>query len=121
MSSRSDKDQVKTDKVQVQIQEVTRNEDNTFEIIDDPKETLSTRSLKSSEYMSKYEKARILGLRAMQISLNSQAMVPTNGETDPLRIALMELRARKLSMIIRRHLPDNTYEDWAVNDLIMPD
>ena len=42
------------------------------------------------------------------------------GETDPLQIAL-EARARKIPITIRRFLPDGSYEDWNVDELIIPD
>ncbi len=28
-------------------------------------------------------------------------------------------RARKIPMIIRRYLPDGSYEDWGIDELIM--
>ena len=69
--------------------------------------------------MTKYEQARILGLRALQISQGCKILVPIKDETDPLRIARLELRAHVIPMIIRRTLPDSTYEDVHVNDLIV--
>ncbi len=70
--------------------------------------------------MTKYEKARILGLRSLQLGMNSKPLVDTNGETDSLRIALMELRAGKLSMKIRRYYPNGSHKDVSVKDLIIP-
>jgi DNA-directed RNA polymerase I, II, and III subunit RPABC2 len=67
--------------------------------------------------LTKYERARILGTRALQISMNAPVNVPLEGETDPLTIALKELRQRKIPIIVRRILPDNTYEDWAIVEL----
>ena len=29
-------------------------------------------------------------------------------------------RAKKIPLIIRRYLPDKSYEDWAVDELIIP-
>eukprot|EP00126_Sphaerothecum_destruens_P003447 Sdes_comp17196_c0_seq1m6371 len=72
----------------------------------------------TTKYMTKYERARVLGTRALQISMNAPVMVELEGETDPLQIALKELRERKIPIIIRRYLPDGSYEDWAVNELI---
>jgi len=63
------------------------------------------------------KKARILGTRALQISMGAPVMVEIQGETDPLEIAAKELREKKIPMIIRRFLPDGTYEDWKVKDL----
>ncbi|XVF53662.1 hypothetical protein PTKIN_Ptkin05aG0116800 [Pterospermum kingtungense] len=61
---------------------------------------------KTSKYMTKYERARILGTRALQISMNAPVMVELEGETDPLEIAMKELRERKIPFTIRRYLPD---------------
>lgn len=44
-------------------------------------------------------------------------MVELEGETDPLQIAMKELKARKIPIIIRRYLPDNSYEDWGIDEL----
>ncbi|KAJ3098168.1 DNA-directed RNA polymerases I II and III subunit RPABC2 [Phlyctochytrium planicorne] len=84
--------------------------------IEIPKEKRMT-----TPYMTKYEKARVLGTRALQISMNAPVMVDLNGESDPLQIALKELRERKIPLIIRRYLPDGSYEDWAVDELTPPE
>ncbi|KAG8862747.1 DNA-directed RNA polymerases I II and III subunit RPABC2 [Tulasnella sp. 330] len=72
----------------------------------------------TTPYMTKYERARILGTRALQISMNAPILVPLEGETDPLEIAIKELSQRKIPLIIRRYLPDGSYEDWKVSELI---
>ncbi|KAL8148242.1 DNA-directed RNA polymerases II, IV and V subunit 6A-like [Apium graveolens] len=79
------------------------------------------RPRKTSKYMTKYERARILGTRALQISMNAPVMVELEGETDPLEIAMKELRSRKIPFTIRRYLPDGSYEDWGVDELIVED
>lgn len=73
----------------------------------------------TTRYMTKYERARVLGTRALQISMNAPVMVDIDGETDPLKIAMKELRERKIPMIIRRYLPDDSYEDWNIDELII--
>lgn len=73
----------------------------------------------TTRYLTKYERARILGLRALQISMNAPIMVDLSGETDPLDIARKELREKKIPMLIRRYLPDNSYEDWSVEELLI--
>jgi len=72
---------------------------------------------KTTRYMTKYERARVLGARALQISMNAPIMVELEGETDPLQIAMKELRERKIPLIIRRYLPDESYEDWSIDEL----
>ncbi|ELA46661.1 hypothetical protein VCUG_01887 [Vavraia culicis subsp. floridensis] len=75
----------------------------------------------TSSLMTKYEKTRIIGMRAMQLSMNAPPLVEIEGETDALRIAEKEFYARKIPFIVRRRLPDNTYEDWSINELVYPD
>jgi DNA-directed RNA polymerase I, II, and III subunit RPABC2 len=72
----------------------------------------------TTKYMTKYEKTRILGLRATQISNGAKVNIDTNGETDPLRIALMEFNQHKIPFLIRRTLPSGKHEDVNINDLI---
>ena len=72
----------------------------------------------TTRYMTKYEKARILGTRALQLSMNAPPMVEVRDETDPLKIAQMELKEAKIPIIVRRYLPDGSYEDWPASELI---
>ena len=60
----------------------------------------------TTPFMTKYERARILGTRALQISMNAPVLVDLEGETDPLQIAIKELREKKIPLIVRRYLPD---------------
>ncbi|KAF9616888.1 hypothetical protein IFM89_032850 [Coptis chinensis] len=112
------------------VEEDVENNNNNNEDIPDPllgddeeKEEQKTvqKDRKTSKYMTKYERARILGTRALQISMNAPVMVELEGETDPLEIAMKELRERKIPFTIRRYLPDGSYEDWGVDELIVED
>ncbi|KAM0514089.1 hypothetical protein ACHAPE_007179 [Trichoderma viride] len=60
----------------------------------------------TTPYMTKYERARILGTRALQISMNAPVLVDLEGETDPLQIAIKEMREKKIPLIVRRYMPD---------------
>lgn len=71
--------------------------------------------------MTKYERARILGTRALQIAMGAPVMVELEGETDPLEIARKELKDHKIPIIIRRYLPDGSFEDWGVDELHITD
>jgi DNA-directed RNA polymerase I, II, and III subunit RPABC2 len=75
----------------------------------------------TTKYMTKYERARVLGTRALQIAMCAPIMVELEGETDPLQIAMKELKQRKIPIIIRRYLPDNSYEDWGIDELVISD
>ncbi|XP_055844512.1 DNA-directed RNA polymerases I, II, and III subunit RPABC2 [Episyrphus balteatus] len=75
----------------------------------------------TTKYMTKYERARVLGTRALQIAMCAPIMVELDGETDPLQIAMKELKQKKIPIIIRRYLPDHSYEDWSIDELIIVD
>ena len=68
-----------------------------------------------------YERARVLGTRALQIAMCAPVMVKLEGETDPLQIAMKELKQRKIPIIVRRYLPDGSFEDWGIDELIIHD
>ncbi|KAM1060862.1 hypothetical protein ACFX2B_025195 [Malus domestica] len=92
-----------------------------IEVDEKEEEAPVERPRRTSKFMTKYERARILGTRAVQISMNAPVMVELQGETDPLEIAMKELRERKVPFTIRRYLPDGSYEDWGVDELIVED
>ena len=75
----------------------------------------------TTPFMTKYERARVLGTRALQIAMCAPVMVELEGETDPLQIAMKELKQRKIPIIIRRYLPDGSYEDWGIDELMIVD
>lgn len=75
----------------------------------------------TTPFMTKYERARVLGTRALQISMCAPIMVELENETDPLQIAMKELKAKKIPLIIRRYLPDGSFEDWSIDELIIND
>eukprot|EP00754_Rhynchopus_humris_P041411 Rhum_TRINITY_DN24990_c0_g1::Rhum_TRINITY_DN24990_c0_g1_i1::g.180773::m.180773/K03014/RPB6, POLR2F; DNA-directed RNA polymerases I, II, and III subunit RPABC2 len=73
----------------------------------------------TTRFLTKYERARILGIRALQISMGAPVKVELDGETDPLIIASKELREKKIPIVIRRNLPDGSFEDWPIDDLVV--
>ena len=69
-------------------------------------------------YLTKYEKARILGQRAKQINSGSPPFVkvPEN-VIDGYIIAELELKEKRIPFIIRRPLPNGGSEYWSIKDL----
>ena len=70
-------------------------------------------------------------------SMNAPVLVDLEGETDPLQIAIKELREKKIPLVVRRYLPDGQYvvlrfimdskldahilaryEDWTCEELL---
>jgi DNA-directed RNA polymerase I, II, and III subunit RPABC2 len=85
---------------------------DTFQKIYDPNKQKVT-----LPFLTKYEKTRILGIRAQQLSMGSTPLVPVNGMTSTIDIAMAELMQKKIPFIIKRILPDNTVEYWTINEL----
>lgn len=72
----------------------------------------------TTPYLTKYERARVIGMRALQISQGAPLLVELEkGQIDPIQIAEMELKAKKLPLVVRRYLPNKSYEDWEVREL----
>jgi len=69
-------------------------------------------------YLTKYEKARILGQRAKQIETGAKPLVkvPEN-IVDGYIIAELELKEKKIPFIIRRPIPGGGCEYWKLADL----
>lgn len=73
---------------------------------------------KTFPYLTKFEKAKILGQRAKQINNGSPIFVKvTPNIIDGHTIALMELQQKKIPFIIKRPLPNGSSEYWKVSDL----
>lgn len=72
---------------------------------------------KTNPIVTKYEKARILGIRAIQISKGAKPTVNIGKLHDALKIAEKEFNEGSIPLIVRRYLPDGTYEDWAISEL----
>ena len=75
---------------------------------------------KTIPYLTKYERARILGQRAKQIETGSRPLVklPEN-VIDSYVIAELELQQKRIPFIIRRPIPDGGCEYWNLKDLEM--
>ena len=68
--------------------------------------------------LTRYEKAKILGLRAKQINHGAKPFVElTKDIIDGHTIAFMELTQNKIPFIIRRPMPNGGSEYWKISDL----
>jgi DNA-directed RNA polymerase subunit K/omega len=75
---------------------------------------------KTIPFLTKYERARILGQRAKQIETGARPLVklPEN-VIDSYVIAELELQQKRIPFIIRRPIPDGGCEYWNLKDLEM--
>ena len=92
----------------LKMTKVVRNDSN---IIVDPLH-------RTLPFLTKYEKARILGQRAKQIETGAKPLVkvPEN-IVDSYVIAELELREKKIPFIIKRPIPGGAFEYWNLKDL----
>lgn len=67
--------------------------------------------------LGKYEKAKIIGVRASQISMGAPSTVNTAGLTDPIDIAEKEYDEDKIPFLIKRKSPNDKVEIVRLSDL----
>ena len=69
-------------------------------------------------FLTKYEKARVLGTRIKQLNNNADAFIEVSPDIIDARIiAEKELEDKKIPFIIRRPLPNGANEYWRLEDL----
>lgn len=86
---------------------VVRNKDGV--IIDDFHKTIP--------FVTKYEKARIIGQRAMQLDAGATPYINPGILIDGASIAECEFEEKKIPVIIKRPLPNGAFEYWRLKDL----
>jgi DNA-directed RNA polymerase I, II, and III subunit RPABC2 len=96
----------------VALSKVVRDKDNN--IVDQLHRTIP--------FLTKFEKARVLGQRAKQIESGARPFVEVPDKIiEGSVIALLELQQKRLPFIIRRPLPSGGSEYWNLQDLDMID
>jgi DNA-directed RNA polymerase subunit K/omega len=84
------------------------------------KKYLQTKKEKyTNAYLTKYEFTKIIGVRAEQLLYGAQQLIKTR-ETCPIKIAVEELKQKRLPFIVRRKIHQKTskisYEDWHIEE-----
>lgn len=93
------------------IQAYTRIVKNEKGIIMDPLHT-------TLPFVTKYERARILGERTKQLNAGAKALVEVEPEViDGYLIALKEFEEKKIPFIVKRPMPNGGCEYWKLKDL----
>ena len=64
-----------------------------------------------------FERVRILGERATQISMGAKPMIKNVDNLDPKIVAKMELENKVIPLIIIRELPNGLMEKWKISEL----
>nr|QBK90489.1 MAG: RNA polymerase Rpb6 [Pithovirus LCPAC103] len=86
-----------------------------------PAEIAERRAARRPPYwLTKYERAKVLGIRALQISKNAPPTIEVPpGMINSLDIAQLELEAHRLPLILIRRYPDGSEEEWPVSELAL--
>ncbi len=71
-------------------------------------------------FLTRYEKARIVGARALQLSFGAPLLIEKPIDIiDPIKLALLELKAGILPLTIIRDNPNGESQDIPINKLIL--
>lgn len=75
---------------------------------------------KTQPFLSVYERTKILGFRANQLAQGAPPYIARPEQvTSVFDIAKMELEQRRLPYIVKRPMPDGTFEYWRLSDMLM--
>ena len=72
----------------------------------------------TSNNLTKYEYAKIIGIAAQQIESGRKPVLDLPSHlSNPIDIAEYELKNKKTPFIIKRKLPNDKYEYWTIDEL----
>ena len=99
-------------------EEEKNNEENTYKILTykNVLENIEKKPKKTIPLLTKFEKARIMGVRLQQLAYGAKPRVDTTNLRSINEIVEKELLERKIPFIIRRTLPNGSYEDWKLEE-----
>jgi DNA-directed RNA polymerase I, II, and III subunit RPABC2 len=85
-----------------------------------PGGTASDANHRTYPFLTNFERTKIIGLRANQLSKGSVPFVAVPKHiTDVRDIARLELEQKRLPFIVKRPLPNGTFEYWRLSDLMI--
>jgi DNA-directed RNA polymerases I, II, and III subunit RPABC2 len=94
-----------------EVDVLTRVIRNEYGVIVDPMH-------RTMPFVSKYERARIIGERAKQLNAGAKPFIEVDVSTlDGYVIALAEFKEKKIPFIVKRPLPNGGCEYWKLQDL----
>jgi DNA-directed RNA polymerase I, II, and III subunit RPABC2 len=79
-------------------------------------ENIEKRPKKTIPLLTKFEKARIVGVRLQQLAYGAKPRIDVTGLKSINEIVEKELIERKIPFIIRRTLPNGLSEDWKLEE-----
>lgn len=79
-------------------------------------ENIQNTKKKTIPILTKFEKARIMGVRMQQLAYGAKPRVDTSNLKSISEIVNKELIERKIPFIIRRSLPNGKFENWKLEE-----
>jgi DNA-directed RNA polymerase I, II, and III subunit RPABC2 len=81
---------------------------------------LSDANHRTYPFLTVFERTKIIGLRANQLSKGAAALIAVPKHiTDVRDIARLELDQKRLPYLVKRPLPNGTFEYWRLSDLMI--
>jgi DNA-directed RNA polymerase I, II, and III subunit RPABC2 len=98
-----------------------QNEENSFKIITFKNilEHIEKTPKKTIPILTKFERARIQGVRLQQLANGAKPRINTSGLKSIKEIVEQELIQRKIPFIIKRSLPNGSAEYWKIEEFEM--
>jgi DNA-directed RNA polymerase I, II, and III subunit RPABC2 len=66
-------------------------------------------------WLTRFERARITGARALQLSLGAPPLIASTGASTSIALAMAEVNEKALPISIRRVLPNGVYQDIPID------
>ena len=102
-----------------QVCEVMRKREIIYKEIEHEPEEITSKDneiITGPPMLTRFEKARIMGARALQLSLGAPPFISVPKDTSTsLEIAMEELNERLIPIVIRRVLPNGDYQNIPIN------
>ena len=102
-----------------QVCEVMRKREIIYKEIEHVPEEITSKNneiLMGPPMLTRFETARIMGARALQLSLGAPPFISVSKDTSTsLEIAMEELNERLIPIVIRRVLPNGDYQNIPIN------
>ena len=100
------------------LNELEEDENNNFELVtyNDVITKIENVKKKTIPILTKFEKARIMGVRIQQLANGAKPRINIDKMKSLSDIVNNELNQRKIPFIIRRILPNGNYEDWKMEE-----
>ncbi len=112
----TEKEQARID----QVCEVMRKREIIYKEIEHVPEEITSKDneiITGPPTLTRFEKARIMGARALQLSLGAPPFISIPKDTSTsLEIAMEELNERLIPIVIRRVLPNGDYQNIPISD-----